>query len=165
MAVNFDEIIDRKGTSCLKYDFAQKRGYPADVLPFWVADMDFRAPQVVIDAIKKRTDHGILGYTNFTEEYEAVIADWMTRYHNWTPANGSLVITPGVVFAISMAITAFTEPGDAIIIQQPVYYPFGATIKNNGRQLVNNSLKLVNGHYEIDFDDFEAKIKDNNVES
>ena len=163
MAVNFDEIIDRKGTSCLKYDFAQKRGYPADVLPFWVADMDFRAPQVVIDAIKKRTDHGIFGYTNFTEEYEAVIADWMTRYHNWTPANGSLVITPGVVFAISMAITAFTEPGDAIIIQQPVYYPFGATIKNNGRQLVNNSLKLVNGHYEIDFDDFEAKIKDNNV--
>ena len=163
MSYNFDEIIDRRGTSCLKYDFAAERGYPADVLPFWVADMDFRTAQPILDELARRVQHGIFGYTDPGPAYREVLARWMREQHGYTPAAGSLVMTPGVVFALAMAVQSFTAPGDAILIQQPVYYPFSAIIRDNDRQLVNSPLLLKDGHYEIDFAQFEQAIVQNNV--
>ena len=163
MPTNFDELIDRRGTASIKYDFAAERGYPKDVLPFWVADMDFRAPAPVLDALTRRTAHGIFGYTQVKDDYFAVLQHWFKTRHNWDVARRELVITPGVVFAIATAVRAFTEPGDAVLIQQPVYYPFANVIRDNGRTLVDNPLRLENGRYEIDFADFEQKIIENNV--
>lgn len=163
MPTNFDEIIPRRGTSCLKYDFAAERGYPEDVLPFWVADMDFRTAQPIIDELTRRVQHGIFGYTDPGPDYRAALSRWMTEQHSYTPAAGSLVMTPGVVFALAMAVQSFTAPGDAILIQQPVYYPFGAIIRENDRQLVNCPLALRDGHYEIDFVKFEQCIVKSNV--
>lgn len=163
MTTNFDEIIDRRNTSCLKYDFAAERGYPANIDPFWVADMDFRAPQPVIDEIVRRAQHGIFGYTNPKDDYRQTLLDWFRTYHDWTPSSKSLILTPGVVFALCMAVRAFTKPGEAVLIQQPVYYPFTESIRDNGRELVNSPLILKDGHYTIDFDDFERKIQDHQV--
>ena len=163
MSYNFDEVINRKGTSCLKYDFAVERGYPKDVLPFWVADMDFRTAPCVIEELQKRVAHGIFGYTDPGADYRAAVWNWMREQHGWTPAEGSLTITPGVVFALGMAVQSFTAPGDAVLIQQPVYYPFSRIILGNDRQLVNSPLVLKDGHYEIDFVDFEQKITQHRV--
>lgn len=163
MTVNFDGIIDRRGTSCLKYDFAVERGYPQGILPFWVADMDFRAPQPVIDELSRRVQHGIFGYTDPKENYKEVIVNWMTKHHGWTPSTKALTITPGVVFALAVAIRCFTKPGEAVLLQQPVYYPFTEMIRQNDRELVNSPLVLKNGHYEIDFEDFEKKIVEHDV--
>ncbi len=160
---NFDEIIDRHGTSCLKYDFAEERGYPKDILPFWVADMDFRTPQPVIDALVKASQFGIFGYTDPKESYKQVLVDWFTKRHGWTPKTEDLVMTPGVVFAIAAAIQSFTKPGDAVLIQSPVYYPFSEEIQQNGRRIADSPLLLKDMHYEIDFDDVEKKIADENV--
>ena len=162
-AYNFDEVIDRKGTNCLKYDFAVERGYPEGVLPFWVADMDFRTAPPVIEELARRVQHGIFGYTDPGADYRAAVWNWMKTQHGWTPAEGSLTITPGVVFALGMAMQSFTAPGDAVLIQQPVYYPFSSIILGNDRQLVNSPLVLKDGHYEIDFVDFEQKITSKNV--
>ena len=162
-AYNFDEVIDRKGTNCLKYDFAVERGYPEGVLPFWVADMDFRTAPPVIEELARRVQHGIFGYTDPGADYRAAVWNWMKTQHDWTPAVGSLTITPGVVFALGMAVQSFTAPGDAVLIQQPVYYPFSSIILGNDRQLVNSPLVLKDGHYEIDFVDFEQKITSKNV--
>lgn len=163
MTYNFDEVIDRKGTNCLKYDFAVERGYPEGVLPFWVADMDFRTAPPVIEELERRVQHGIFGYTDPGADYRAAVWNWMKTQHDWTPAVGSLTITPGVVFALGMAVQSFTAPGDAVLIQQPVYYPFSSIILGNDRQLVNSPLVLKDGHYEIDFVDFEQKITSKNV--
>ena len=163
MTYNFDEVIDRKGTNCLKYDFAVERGYPEGVLPFWVADMDFRTAPPVIEELERRVQHGIFGYTDPGADYRAAVWNWMKTQHDWMPAVGSLTITPGVVFALGMAVQSFTAPGDAVLIQQPVYYPFSSIILGNDRQLVNSPLVLKDGHYEIDFVDFEQKITSKNV--
>ena len=163
MTYDFDEVIDRKGTNCLKYDFAGDRGYPEGVLPFWVADMDFRTAPPVIEELERRVQHGIFGYTDPGADYRAAVWNWMKTQHGWTPAEGSLTITPGVVFALGMAMQSFTAPGDAVLIQQPVYYPFSSIILGNDRQLVNSPLVLKDGHYEIDFVDFEQKITSKNV--
>lgn len=163
MTYNFDEVFDRKGTNCLKYDFALERGYPEGVLPFWVADMDFRTAPPVIEELERRVQHGIFGYTDPGADYRAAVWNWMKTQHDWTPAVGSLTITPGVVFALGMAVQSFTAPGDAVLIQQPVYYPFSSIILGNDRQLVNSPLVLKDGHYEIDFVDFEQKITSKNV--
>ena len=163
MPINFDEIIDRRNTSCLKYDFAAERGYPADILPFWVADMDFRAPASVITALKERADHGVFGYTQVKDDYFTVLQNWFQTRHNWTIERCDLIVTPGVVFAVANAIRAFTRPRDAVLIQQPVYYPFANMIHQNERTLIDNPLRLIEGHYEIDFEDFAQKIIDHNV--
>ena len=163
MPINFDEIIDRRNTSCLKYDFAAERGYPADILPFWVADMDFRTPTPVIDALKARATHGIFGYTQVKDDYFTVLQNWFRTRHDWTVGRSDLIITPGVVFAIANAIRAFTKKGDAVLIQQPVYYPFANMIRQNERVLVDSPLRLIEGHYEIDFEDFEQKIIEHSV--
>jgi cysteine-S-conjugate beta-lyase len=155
---DFDRITDRHNTACLKYDFTAERGYAPDVLPFWVADMDFPTAPVIIEALTAHSRHGIFGYTNVKNDYRDVLQNWFQTQHGWTPQKGSLVITPGVVFAICTAIRAFTHPGDAILIQPPVYYPFAASIRQNQRRVIENPLQYKDGRYAIDFADFEEKI-------
>lgn len=162
--LNFDEIVNRKGTDCLKYDFAVRRGMPEDVLPLWVADMDFKTTSYVEDAVIERTKHGIFGYTESKEEYFQSVAGWMRRYHNWEIRPEWLIKTPGVVFALAMAVKAFTEKGDSVLIQQPVYYPFSEVIRDNGRVVVSNDLYLgEDNRYHIDLADFEKKIVEHHV--
>lgn len=162
--LNFDEIINRRGTDCLKYDFAVRRGMPEDVLPLWVADMDFKTTSYVEDAVIERTKHGIFGYSESGEEYFKEVAGWMRRHHNWEIRPEWLIKTPGVVFALAMAVKAFTEKGDSVLIQQPVYYPFSEVITDNGREVVSNDLVLTeDGTYKIDFADFEQKIIANGI--
>ena len=163
MGFNFDKITDRKGTNCVKYDFAIERGMPENVLPLWVADMDFPTVPEVIEDLKKAVSNGIFGYSEAKSEYFKALSEWYEKYFDWKLKPNWLVKTPGVVFGIAMAVKAFTNEGDSVIIQQPVYYPFKETIEDNNRVVVNNSLKNVNGHYEIDFEDFERKVKENNV--
>ncbi len=162
--LNFDEIIARKGTDCLKYDFASRRGMPEDVLPFWVADMDFKTSSYVEDALIERVKHGIFGYSEVGEPYFKAIANWMKKHHNWEIKREWLVKTPGVVYALAMAIKAFTNEGDSVLIQQPVYYPFSEVIEDNKRKIVSNDLVLgEDNKYYIDFVDFEGKIIQNKV--
>jgi cystathionine beta-lyase len=164
MSVDFDSVIDRKGSDSLKYDGAKERNRPEGLLPFWVADMDFKAPEPVLEALHKKVDFGIFGYSiPERNRYFAPLQKWYTKRHNWTPKEEWMVLTPGVVYALSTAVNAFTEPGDRILIQQPVYYPFSEVIKCNGRQIISSDLILQDGVYHIDFEDFEAKIVANKV--
>lgn len=162
--LDFDAIINRKGTDCLKYDFAKKRGMPQDVLPLWVADMDFRTSSYVEDAVIERTKHGIFGYSEVQEEYFNAVAGWMSRHHNWQVKPNWLMKTPGVVFALAMAVKAFTEAGGCVLIQQPVYYPFSEVIEDNKRVVISNDLYLgEDNRYHIDLEDFEKKIADHHI--
>ncbi|MCH3972331.1 MAG: pyridoxal phosphate-dependent aminotransferase [Oscillospiraceae bacterium] len=163
MNFDFSTPVDRHGTGSLKYDFAAQRGKPADVLPLWVADMDFQTVPQVSEALEKAARFGVFGYTESTDSYFQAVADWFAKRHGWRPEKEWLVKTPGVVFALAAAVRAFTQPGEAVLLQQPVYYPFSEIIRDNGRQLVNNPLVLKDGHYEIDFQDFETKIRENHV--
>lgn len=160
---NFDTIIDRKGTNSLKYDFAKEFGKPETVLPLWVADMDFQIPPEAKDALVKYTQHSIYGYSDVKEDYFRAVHKWFVEQHSYDTKPEWLVKTPGVVFAIATAIRAFTQKGDAVMIQKPVYHPFENTITVNQRVCIDNSLVYKNGRYEIDFEDFERKIVDNKV--
>ena len=160
---NFDEIIERRNTDSIKYDFAARRGLPEDVLPLWVADMDFRTPPCVIEALVEKSRHGIFGYSESREDYFAVLKSWFSRRFGWEVQPEWLIKTPGVVYAICMAIRALTSEGDAVLIQQPVYYPFESSVINNDRELVVNELAYENGRYHIDFEDFERKITQHRV--
>lgn len=162
--INFNIVVNRKNTNCLKYDFAVRRGRPENVLPLWVADMDFKVAPEITQAIEKRVAHGIFGYSEVKEEYFEAVSAWMEQKHGWHVKEDWLVKTPGVVFALAMAVQAFTEPGDAVIIQQQVYYPFSEVIADNGRRIVDNTLELKeDGKYHINFEDFEQKVKENHV--
>jgi cystathionine beta-lyase len=157
--MGFDTIVERRNTDCLKYDAAIRRGYPADILPLWVADMDFPTATPVLETLGKRVKHGIFGYTEADpERLYQVLKLWFAERHHWQIQKDWLLQTPGVVFALAMAVKAFTDPGDTVLIQQPVYYPFSEVILDNGRRRVSNDLVLKNGRYEIDFADFEEKI-------
>lgn len=160
---DFDKEISRRNTNSLKYDFAVERGRPADVLPLWVADMDFPAPQPVLDALRRAVDHGIFGYSEVKDEYYRTVSSWFKTHFGWETKPEWLIKTPGVVFALAMAVRALTEPGDSVLIQPPVYYPFYEVIRDNDRRIVKNELVYKNGRYAIDFADFEAKIKENEV--
>lgn len=162
--LNFDEIVERRGTDCLKYDFAKRRGKPEDVLPLWVADMDFKTSSYVVDALIERAEHGIFGYSDTQEEYFNAVAGWMERHHHWKIREEWLIKTPGVVFALAMVVKAFTEPGDSVLIQQPVYYPFSEVIRDNDRVIVSSDLILgEDNRYHIDLEDFEKQIVDHDV--
>ncbi|MDE6663885.1 MAG: pyridoxal phosphate-dependent aminotransferase [Lachnospiraceae bacterium] len=162
--LEFDTVVDRKNTNCLKYDFAVERGMPEDVLPLWVADMDFKTSSYVQDALNRQIEHGIFGYSESKDEYFEAVSGWMKRHHDWDVSKDWLVKTPGVVFALAMAVQAFTDPGDKVLIQLPVYYPFSGVIKGNGRVIVSNTLVYgEDNRYHIDFDDFEKKIVDENI--
>ncbi len=160
---HFDQPIQRKGTNSLKYDFTKERGKPEDALPLWVADMDFQAPPPVIEALLKSCSHGIFGYSEAKTDYFKPVQQWFSNRFDWAPEEEWLVKTPGVVFAICTAIRALTKPGDGILIQRPVYYPFHHAIESNQRILVNNPLVYENGAYRLDLDDFEQKIEKQNV--
>lgn len=162
--LDFDTVIDRRNTKCLKYDFSKKRGMPEDVLPMWVADMDFKTSSYVEDAIVEWAGHGIFGYSEVQTPYFEAVRKWMKEQHGWELQEKWLVKTPGVVFALAMAVRAYTQPGDAFLIQQPVYYPFSEVIRDNGRKVVSNDLYLgEDNRYHIDFDDFERKIKEEKI--
>lgn len=157
--LDFDTVVDRRNTYSLKYDFAEERNKPKDVLPLWVADMDFLISSYIQDAIKKQTEHGIFGYSDVKEEYFEALKRWMKTHHNWDIEEEWLVKTPGVVYALAMAVKAFTKENESVLIQQPVYYPFGSAITDNHRKLVVSDLILdEDGRYQIDFEDFEEKI-------
>ena len=163
MGFDFDTVVNRKGTNSLKYDFSKERGKPEDILPLWVADMDFPTAPPILERLEKTVRHGIFGYSEGKEDYFQAVSGWYREHFQWEVERKWLVKTPGVVFAIAAAIRAFTKEGDSILLQQPVYYPFREVIIDNNRNLVNSPLQMVNGHYEIDFDDFERKIKENHV--
>lgn len=164
--LNFDQVVSRKNTRCLKYDFAQRRGYPEDILPLWVADMDFRTSSYAEDALNALVRHNIYGYSNTQpgDGFFEAVSGWMKRHHRWEVAPAWHVKTPGVCFAIATAVRAFTDPGDAVIIQQPVYYPFSSLIRHNGRKVVSSDLvQDAEGRYFMDFDDFERKVEAHDV--
>ncbi|MCL1843536.1 MAG: pyridoxal phosphate-dependent aminotransferase [Defluviitaleaceae bacterium] len=163
--MDFDKIIPRKGTDSLKFDGGLRRGKPVDILPLWVADMDFPAPECVLEAVHERVSHGIFGYSEPDTSYFDALAGWFTRRLGYEFSPDWVTLTPGVVYAIAIAIKAFTMPGEAVLIQEPVYYPFRETVTANGRRLVVNELKLPDGAdtYIIDFEDFERKIIENGV--
>ncbi len=163
MKYDFDEMIERRDTDSLKYDFAERRGKPKGILPLWVADMDFRTPPEVIAALVDKSRHGIFGYSEVGDDYFKVLKAWFERFFDWAIEPAWLVKTPGIVFAICAAIRALTAKGDAVLIQQPVYHPFAESVQVNDRQLVVNELVLNQGHYTIDIQDFEAKISQNQV--
>ena len=160
---NFDAIVDRRGTSCLKYDFAMKRKGRDDLLPMWVADMDFPLPEEILNVFHNRISHGIFGYSDPTDPYYAALNKWFSTHYGYTIEPEWISVPCGVVFALATAVKAFTEPGDACIIQQPVYYPFREVIENSDRKLVNSQLRYENGRYTMNYEDFEQKVVENNV--
>ncbi len=158
MKYNFDKSIDRLGTSSVKWDYLNRVFGNSDVLPMWVADMDFEVPQPVIDAVVKRAQHGIYGYTEKPDSFYSSIASWLEKRHGWHISKDWISVCPGVVPAISLSVLSFTEPGDKVLVQTPVYYPFFSSIESNDRIIVNNQLKQENGKYFIDFEDLESKL-------
>lgn len=163
MNYDFDTVIDRKNTKSLKYDFAKERNRPEDILPLWVADMDFQtAPEIIAD-LQKCIAHGIYGYSETKQDYFDALYQWLNKHHQWQIQESWLVKTPGIVYALATAIRAYTKVHDHVLILSPVYYPFFEVVEDNHRQLITSSLVLKDGHYEIDFIDFEQKIRDYNV--
>ncbi len=157
---NFDEKIERRNTSCVKHDTLTAHFGTEDVIPMWVADMDFKTAPCVVDAVRARAAHEILGYTFAGDSYYEAICDWQKRRHNWDITRPQIGFIPGVVAGMAYCIKAMTQPGDKILIQSPVYTPFHNLVKRNDRQLVYNSLLNENNRFEIDFEDLEQKLSD-----
>lgn len=158
MKYNFDELIDRSNTNAVKLERCKVLFGSEDVLPLWVADMDFRTPDFIMDAIRERLEHPILGYTIAPKEYFPAMIRWIYEHHGWEIKPGQIGFVPGVVPALSYAVQCFTDKGDEVIVQPPVYYPFFNSIYKNGRTIVHNELKEVDGKYIMNLEDFEAKI-------
>lgn len=165
MKYDFDEVIDRSGTNSFKWDeeVLETMFGVSDVLPFWVADMDFRTAKPIVDAVVKRAEHGIYGYSKRTDSYFDAVIGWTKRRFGWDIRKEWIEYTPGIVPAINYIIQALCMPGDKVMIQRPVYYPFGRAIENNGCHIVDNTLRFNGEFYEIDFEDFEEKAKDPKV--
>lgn len=159
MMYNFDEIIPRRDTNSYKWDSASQN----DILPLWVADMDFRTAPPVVEALKKRVEHGIFGYTRVPPAYYEAVINWFHRRHGWQIQQNWMIYTSGVVPALSAVIKALTEPGDKVLVQTPVYNCFFSSIRNNGCQIVSNPLIYKNETYRIDFKDLERKAADQKV--
>ncbi len=158
MKYNFDEIVHREGSHCFKYDFREQLFGTNDVLPMWIADMEFKTPDFVVAAVKERAAHEIYGYAHLPAAFCDAARNWVKKKHGWEIQNSWISFSPGVVPALSALILALTQPGDKIITQLPVYPPFISTVKNHGRQLINNSLACQNGRYRMDFTNLEQKI-------
>jgi len=155
---NFDEIIPREDTNCIKYDYRKEYFGSEDLIPMWVADMDFRTPDFIMEAIRKRAEHEILGYSSRGENLFKAIIGWYKRRYNWEIQKDWIITTPGVVPAIHFAIRAFADPGDKIIIQPPVYHPFYSLIKGNERVVVMNQLCFKDGRYQMDIEDLKERV-------
>lgn len=163
MSFMFDSKTDRYNTGCVKYDAAESHHKNSDILPMWVADMDFTAPKEVLDALQQKVSHGIFGYPIETPSYYQTVSGWFSKNFGWENDTEWIVPIPGVVYAIACAIRAFTEERDSVLILQPVYHPFANTTKANNRNLVISNLVNTNGRYTVDYEDFEKKIVENNV--
>lgn len=155
---NFDEIIDRQGTNALKTDVLQERYGRADLTPLWVADMDFKTPDFILDALRERLNHPILGYTVEPKEYWESIINWVRDHHQWEVKREWLTYIPGVVKGIGAVINAVTKPDEKVIIQPPVYHPFRYTTLGNKRPIVYNPLKKAGDGYEMDFENLEKVV-------
>lgn len=156
---NFQYVHERNKTNSLKWDNLKAVFQQDDLLPMWVADMDFQAPKAVNEALKVRAEHGIYGYTIIDERMKQTVQNWVKQKHQWSISTNDLLFSPGVITSIHTAIQMFTAPGDRIVIQTPVYTPFFQLIKGNNRELVENPLLEKNGKYDIDFADLEAQFK------
>lgn len=152
---DFDEVVNRRGTDSKKYQV-----YPEDVIPMWIADSDFKAPQPVVDALVERVKQGVYGYTPVSPRLRAAAANWQETRFGWEVDPDAVEYVPGVISGVISAVRALSQPGDNIVIQTPCYPPFADLSDHNGRHLLRNALVLKDGHYEIDFEDFEAKVKD-----
>lgn len=157
---NFDKIVDREHTSNVKYDLREAYFGKADVLPMWVADMDFETPDFIRNAVMKRAEHPIYGYSYRSEEYFTSIMKWVETKHNWKLEKDWILFSPGIVPALNMATLTYTKPGDGILVQPPVYFPFFNAVNNHQRNLIENQLIYKDGKYSIDFDDFEIKSRE-----
>jgi cysteine-S-conjugate beta-lyase len=167
MKYDFNQLIDRENTNSVKWDPSILKKFLGvegeDLLPLWVADMDFRVPECLIEDLKKRVDHGIFGYSAPLDEYYGALSWWQKTRHNWEIKQEWVTVTPGVVPALNFIIRALSDEGDKVIIQQPVYNPFKTVIENNNRIVVNNALILKDDNYVMDFEDLEMKAKDPNT--
>ena len=165
MKYNFDEIVDRRGTDCLKYDFGMKRKGRSDLLPMWVADMDFKLPEEILAELHKRVDHGIFGYTDPLDDYFDALNHWNSTRYGFTVDPEWVTLGACLVYAIHVSIQAFTVPGDSVMVMQPVYYPFSEAIRTNGRKLVNCQLCYENGSYSINYEVLERKLREEKVKA
>lgn len=160
MIYDFDKITQRENTSCVKYDLRKEFFGKADLLPLWVADMDFETPGFIREAVIERANHPIYGYTFRSASFNDSIIRWMKLRHAWDINKDWISFSPGVVPALNMAVLSYTRPGEKVIVQPPVYFPFFTAVKNHDRELVYNQLRETNGRYEMDFEDLEKKIDD-----
>ena len=158
MKYDFDVICDRKQTDSLKWDTVRSVFGQEDVIPMWIADMDFPSPQPVVEALKRRAAHPCYGYTKAGPSVIEAVVERMDRKFRWRVKPEWIVFTPGLIPALHFAVRTLTHPGDEVILQEPVYYPFFKAITGSGCQIVNNGLRLVNGQYEMDFEDLERKF-------
>lgn len=161
MSWNFDDIPFREGTNCVKYDLREVTFGVKDVIPMWVADMDFKTPDFIVNALQKRLDHNIFGYSFRPDKYFHSIINWQKSRHNWAVEKEWICFSPGIVPALNICTLAFTRPGDSIIVQPPVYFPFFSAVESFGRNLVYNKLKESDGKWTMDFDSLIASINDN----
>lgn len=159
MNYNFDEIIDRRGTDSVKWDAVGERFGRNDLLPLWVADMDFRTPPFIIEALRKRMEHEVLGYTFTSEAWYTAIIAWLQKRYGWTIQREMLTFMPGIVRGLAFALHCFTRPGDKVMVMPPVYHPFFLVTQKNKREVVYSPLVLRDGQYEIDFDRFKADLQ------
>lgn len=156
---DFDTVINRKNTACLKYDFAEEYGVPEDTLPFWIADMDFKVADCITDALRDRVEHGIYGYSDTGVSYFRALAGWEKKHFNWDIRPEWLIKTPGVVPAINIAVKALTEENDAVLINQPVYHPFHAAVTQNNRKLINTPSFLKTAIMKLILPIWKKKLK------
>ncbi|MCH5139107.1 pyridoxal phosphate-dependent aminotransferase [Clostridiaceae bacterium UIB06] len=163
MKYDFDKVFDKENTDSVKWNFAEKVLGDKDVIPMWIADMDFQTVPEVKEAIIKRASQGVYGYSETLNGYYDSITNWIEKRHQWKIEREWLCISPGVVTALSLVVKALTHPGDKVVIQSPVYYPFFNSILRNGCEIVNNPLKAVEGRYHVDYEDLEEKVKDERV--
>ncbi|MED1739562.1 pyridoxal phosphate-dependent aminotransferase [Bacillus swezeyi] len=161
--MDFNKKHNRLGTQSVKWDLTQELFGVNDALPMWVADMDFRAPQAVIDALQQRLEHGVFGYTSANAKTKEAVVSWLSRRHGWESEPSSIIFSPGIVTALGTAVQAFTEPGDKVIVQPPVYPPFFDMVTKNGRTVLHNPLIEKDGRYEMDFRDLEKKLSEPDV--
>jgi cysteine-S-conjugate beta-lyase len=158
MRYDFDSVLDRRHSHSLKWDHCPRAYGLHDVIPMWVADMDFPAPQPIVEAVQGRAAHPAYGYVSTPTGFWEAAVGWLRDRHGWDVHHNWLARSPGVVPALSLCVTAFTQPGDKIVVQPPVYYPFFWAVENNGRRLVRNPLAFEDGRFRMDLDDLEQKI-------
>ncbi len=159
MTWNFDEPVKREGTDCIKYDLREETFGSKDVIPMWVADMDFNTPDFIVQSLQDRLDHEIYGYTFRPQDYYTSITGWLERRHSWKVEKEWVCFSPGIVPALNFCTLAFTRPGDSIIVQPPVYFPFFSAVESHGRKLIYNRLKEYDGKWVMDYDSLISGIE------